>query len=891
MEPLSLEVLEKLEVEDAPKSGSMSARAAPPSNFSSSTSSTGSRKKGKLTFIKKKVVGTTQMLAGTRTGSDARLDVQAMMAKHGPGHQSLREEDFRSALQSPTLSRAHEGEDGSERRRNPLGRAISKRFIGEKKTERSSSHTASTATGEGIGRRKSAFAGYSKDIKEEAEEGRSQSAGGLAPDSFLPVVLDDDSDLHASLQNDSSEESSSGDRLVSATASLEDVRSAGPETPSVRRAKFLQKYTKMQSGLIRPPSQSGTSLGGTMGEDSDEDVDSEEDPITVRVSGTNKRFHKRFKHLSQETVNENFLCALLLRGGLLSQGSMYITTNYVCFYSNIIAKKTKVAIKFTDILSVRKCKILRSIPNSIEIHTPFKKYFWASFLHRDVAYDLINRRWRTMRKKMGQPVIDEVADPDAEIEREEIDLQFSDEEDEEEIRSILELNDNLVTSERPPVSLECSHSFDDTAATRTRYTEVFPITVEEFYRHFLSNKGDRFWKEFHSKDGYHDFSVNPWNLSPEGCCVERHAEFRAPIHMSFATKFTRVMQQQRCRFLSKDALLFNTSSHSRDVPYSNQFLVNAKWKVVNTKLGYCKLTVSVHVMFTRKNWLRSMIERNAIEGSREWFENWIKTALKVAKLIKQDSMKPAAERRPKIDMLRQSMGVHNSEGLRHFQKLRSSSGSKGKRSSVSSPVGGGEFSDGEEDREKQGWAQEGRRVWHVLEEAASQYSSMQVLGTFLLVVGTLFLTFCFCTWWYVSSLQSEISELEEQKLRMEEHGRFLEAVLDMAHKSSPGAAELVGEHSDFWRARGALEVQLAHWKDLAASVQHSMAQMQESFSNFALPRASRDADFIAAINNALAGPAAEAAVEGTVGAAGDATEVLAAVGDAAEVLAAAAAEL
>ena len=76
----------------------------------------------------------------------------------------------------------------------------------------------------------------------------------------------------------------------------------------------------------------------------------------------------------------DFLCALLLRGTLLAQGSMYITPNYVCFYANIFGNKQVVTIFFTDIITVKKTKILKSIPNSIEICTPKKKASSSSSL-------------------------------------------------------------------------------------------------------------------------------------------------------------------------------------------------------------------------------------------------------------------------------------------------------------------------------------------------------------------------------------------------------------------------------------------------------------------------------------------------------------------------------
>ena len=104
-----------------------------------------------------------------------------------------------------------------------------------------------------------------------------------------------------------------------------------------------------------------------------------------RQSTTAKAFQKRFPFLGpKERIIDTFLCALLLRGALLAQGCMYITENFICFYANIFGKKIRVTVNFLDIVCVRKRKMLKSIPNSIEIHSQHKKYFWASFIHRTV---------------------------------------------------------------------------------------------------------------------------------------------------------------------------------------------------------------------------------------------------------------------------------------------------------------------------------------------------------------------------------------------------------------------------------------------------------------------------------------------------------------------------
>ena len=233
-------------------------------------------------------------------------------------------------------------------------------------------------------------------------------------------------------------------------------------------------------------------------------------------SFVNKQFHKRFPDLVEEMVIDDFLCALLLRGTLLAQGSMYITSNYVAFYANIFGSKTRVAIKFLDILCIRKCKILKSIPNSIEIHTLTKKYFWASYLHRERCYQLLDSRWRYFRHKIGAPVFDEDSLPSVDDDSvRDSDFGFDWQEDQNlknldsplssppgsslESVSIFSTGKKECLDVNLPNAQNCCHKVVMPNTIPPLYTEKFPISLNEFYLNFISDRSEQFWREFHSR--------------------------------------------------------------------------------------------------------------------------------------------------------------------------------------------------------------------------------------------------------------------------------------------------------------------------------------------------------------------------------------------------------
>jgi hypothetical protein len=69
---------------------------------------------------------------------------------------------------------------------------------------------------------------------------------------------------------------------------------------------------------------------------------------------------------------------------------MYFTQSCVCFYSKVIWTYT-VTIPIKDITAIEKKSVAGLFQNAIEITTAEKKYFFASFLSRNQAYDLLSK--------------------------------------------------------------------------------------------------------------------------------------------------------------------------------------------------------------------------------------------------------------------------------------------------------------------------------------------------------------------------------------------------------------------------------------------------------------------------------------------------------------------
>ena len=88
-----------------------------------------------------------------------------------------------------------------------------------------------------------------------------------------------------------------------------------------------------------------------------------------------------FKYISDSTSN-------------LLQGQMYLSHNWICFYSKIKARGRLIEIPMDKIISITREKLALFIPNAIGIQIASKKYVFGSFIARDSTYKKLVAMWK-----------------------------------------------------------------------------------------------------------------------------------------------------------------------------------------------------------------------------------------------------------------------------------------------------------------------------------------------------------------------------------------------------------------------------------------------------------------------------------------------------------------
>jgi len=116
--------------------------------------------------------------------------------------------------------------------------------------------------------------------------------------------------------------------------------------------------------------------------------------LRVLILGRNpfEEFHRHFPALPHEEFPLNvYTCAL--SKDILLQGKMFVSQNWICFYSNIFGYETKVKIEMNRIVEIKREKTAFVVPNAISVQTPNKRFFFCSFLSRETVFRLLSRTW------------------------------------------------------------------------------------------------------------------------------------------------------------------------------------------------------------------------------------------------------------------------------------------------------------------------------------------------------------------------------------------------------------------------------------------------------------------------------------------------------------------
>ncbi|CAM8943204.1 unnamed protein product [Rhodiola kirilowii] len=402
------------------------------------------------------------------------------------------------------------------------------------------------------------------------------------------------------------------------------------EPPRVERASELaSEYSSLVGG--GSPAVDGGSPERFCGSPSSQ----KELDLVAAAAMKSEEYRQLFRLPPGEVLVQDFNCAL--QENMPFQGHMYMFRSYMCFYSNIFGFETKRIIPFSSITVLRRAKTAGILPNAIEVFAEEKKHFFASFLSRDEAFNLLTDLWPDHEKsgrgnsllqdspseagsrRRSEPLENDNTDTfgnGADVLDSVSRIQDVPETNDSESLVVAEYGNEPVTPLQENVEVEAAQVIntdslppakgmvlkqEDTEAPEVPKDFVkvaeakFMIKVDDFFRLFFSDEGVLFVESFHKTCGDTDFKCTEWCPSDKFGHV-REVSFLHPIKI-YLGRYHRIYL--RCKV----------------------------WQLQrNPEISIVQKQVYLNVAFSKRTVWKGKIVQSTLEECREAYAIWINIA-------------------------------------------------------------------------------------------------------------------------------------------------------------------------------------------------------------------------------------------------------------------------
>ncbi|KAG8716061.1 hypothetical protein FRC11_010254 [Ceratobasidium sp. 423] len=315
-------------------------------------------------------------------------------------------------------------------------------------------------------------------------------------------------------------------------------------------------------------------------------------PITgfaVASSKRNADFHELFPNVPEgDYLIEDYGCAL--QREILIQGRLYISENHMCFNANIFGWITNFIIPFHEVTALEKKMTAYVIPNAIQISTRSTKYTFASFLSRDTTYDVMHNSWR-----LSHPGPESASNEGAEI---------------------AEVGAVGPSSAHKPT--QCSCGKEGKHFETPVMDIVVPGTPEKIYNLMFASG---FLKDFMAgEQKLMEIQISDWHPEQSGSqLLARNMTYIKPLNGSIGPKQTKCELKDETLHVDFDDYVSTlTTTRTPDVPSGNVFSVKTRTCIMWAGAAASRLVVTTTVEWTGRSFIRSIIDKSAIDGQKQY---------------------------------------------------------------------------------------------------------------------------------------------------------------------------------------------------------------------------------------------------------------------------------
>uniref|UniRef100_A0A674CG61 GRAM domain containing 1A n=1 Tax=Salmo trutta TaxID=8032 RepID=A0A674CG61_SALTR len=359
----------------------------------------------------------------------------------------------------------------------------------------------------------------------------------------------------------------------------------------------------------------------------------------------NEDFRKLFKKLPDtERLIVDYSCAL--QKDILLQGRLYLSENWLCFYSNIFRWETTITILLKDVTTLTKEKTAKVIPNAIQISTDHDKHFFTSFGARDRSYMMIFRLWQNalMDKPLSPKELWHIVHQCYGTE-----LGLTSEDDDyvsptdEHINGLLLLEsanhmmppsatslgnlsslDQLTNDDELPTDPSNSSDTQEEdeveslcadLAGRLHINMVVRMSVDKLHD-LLFSADTHFIQHLFSQRHFTDLSVREWQQDSCSGNTSRILSYTIAINNPLGPKTAPVVETQVSHSAPGECYVVDSEVITSGIPYQDYFYTVHRYCLTAINKNKSRLRVSSDICYKKQPWslVKALIEKNTWSG-------------------------------------------------------------------------------------------------------------------------------------------------------------------------------------------------------------------------------------------------------------------------------------
>uniref|UniRef100_A0AAY4AYE6 VASt domain-containing protein n=1 Tax=Denticeps clupeoides TaxID=299321 RepID=A0AAY4AYE6_9TELE len=401
----------------------------------------------------------------------------------------------------------------------------------------------------------------------------------------------------------------------------------------------------------------------------------------------NEDFRKLFKKLPDtERLIVDYSCAL--QKDILLQGRLYLSENWLCFYSNIFRWETTITILLKDVTTLTKEKTAKLIPNAIQISTEHEKHFFTSFGARDRSFMMIFRLWqnalmdKTLSPKELWHIVHQCYGTELGLTSEDDDYvsptifeEGGDSHSESashiplpapqslgNLSSLDMTNDEELPTD-PSNSSDTQEeseveSFFADLSGRLHINTVVRMSVDKLYD-LLFSADTHFIQHLFSQRHFTDLTVREWQQDCTSGNTSRVLSYTIAINNPLGPKTAPVVETQTLYKSSARGECYVVDSEviTSGIPYQDYFYTVHRYCLTSINKHKSRLRVSSDICYRKQPWslVKALIEKNTWSGIEEYYRHMEVSVVSASEVTAADAAKtPPSLRRRKRNLSRRA---------------------------------------------------------------------------------------------------------------------------------------------------------------------------------------------------------------------------------------------